>query len=136
MLITCLLIPRLSVSSPFGALLIVVALAFVNSKYWDAALFFSVPDHFTTRAAFLFLTNGLIFWILVKLLPGIEVEGILPALLAPIVFTGVSLIINRYGDQVDWMAILDYVIQTLKTLKGYFDHAELQSRLLNATQLA
>ena len=127
MLLTALLIPKLRISSPFGALATVIALAFVNSKLWDAALFFSVPDSFTTKALMLLLANGTIFWILVKLLPGIEVDEFLPALAAPLVFTLCSLVIDHYGSQVDWVKVLDFLIDGLRGARSYFGNGAVPS---------
>ena len=101
MMVTALLIPRLTITSIFGALGIVIGIALVNAKLWDAALFFSVPDSFTVHTATLLIANGLIFWILVKLLPGIQVEGLLPALAAPVVFTGCSMLIGAVSPHID-----------------------------------
>ena len=120
MMVTALLIPKLKVTGPFGALTTVVALAFINSKVWDAALFFHIPDTLTVQALTLFLTNGIIFWILIKILPGIEVEGVAPALIAPVVFTITSWVISEYGSQVNWAAVLEFVIQMLESLKSHF----------------
>ena len=80
MLLTAALIPRLRITSIFGAIGIVACLGFVNSTVWDAALFFSVPSSFTMQAITLLLSNGVLFWILVKVLPGIEVRGVAAAL--------------------------------------------------------
>ena len=101
MLLTCLLIPNLTVSGPIPAFLTVVALGFVNAKAWDTALFFQIPNQVSYQALTLFLANGIIFWIVVKVLPGIEVKGVLPALIAPVVFTICSLVIDTYGKDVD-----------------------------------
>ena len=38
---------------------------------------------------------------LVKLLPGIEIEGFAAAFVAPVVFTALSLLISAYGRDVD-----------------------------------
>lgn len=105
MLLTAFLIPNLTITNPLGALLTVVALAFINSSIWDAALFLQVPDSITMHTAMLFLSNGLIFWILVKLLPGIECKGFLPALIAPVVFTLCSLVISKYLQHIDWIEL-------------------------------
>ena len=121
MCITAFLIPRLRITGIFGALFTVVALAFVNSTLWSTALFFQVPDHFTTHAAFLFIANGLIFWILVKILPGIEVKGFLPAFAAPIVFTLCSMVIAKYGDKVPWSDIWELTKIVFAKGKTYFD---------------
>lgn len=120
MLITAFLIPRLHITSIFGALLTVVALAFINSKIWDAALFFQIPDDLSYQTILLFLTNGIIFWTLVKVLPGIEVTSFLAALVAPIVFTATSLVISKYAHYIDWMAILDKAIEILNSIRSYF----------------
>lgn len=123
MLITAALIPNLRITSIFGAILIVVALAFVNSKVWDAALFFHIPNTLSYQSLLLFLTNGLIFWLLIKILPGIEVDGIIPALVAPIIFTLTSLVISKFAAEIDWLAILDKIITVLQNLRDYFQEA-------------
>src|SRR3990172_11967686 len=87
MMLTALLIPKLRITSLLGASLTVLALGLLNATLWDAALFFQIPHAFSTQALVLLAANGAIFWILVKILPGIEIDGVLPALAAPIVFT-------------------------------------------------
>lgn len=121
MLVTALLIPGLKVSGPLGALTTVIAIAFFNSQAWDAALFFQIPDEITIHTGLLFLTNGILFLILVKLLPGIEVEGIMPALIAPVVFTATSLVISHYRVDIDWAQVIDYGIGVLEYIKSYFE---------------
>ncbi len=120
MALTFGLIPNLRVTHFLGATLMVVALALVNTHLWDAALFFEIPDHFSWRVAGLLLANGLIFWVIAKLLPGIEVEGILPALVAPLVFTGCSLLINRYGSHIDWNGLGATIAGYFAEVKNYF----------------
>ena len=107
LLITAALLPNLRVTSIFGAVLTTLVLGFINSHYWSAAMFFSVPDSLTNRAIFLFVANGALFWIVVKLLPGIEIDGILIALVAPVVFTLCSLAINEYAPRIDWHHLLN-----------------------------
>ncbi|RMG42284.1 MAG: hypothetical protein D6719_06745 [Candidatus Dadabacteria bacterium] len=119
MLITALLIPGLKVSGPIPAFFTVLAIAFVNSKVWDAALFFQVPSGFTVQTGVLLLTNGVLFWIIVKFLPGIEVEGFMPAVAAPVIFTVTSLLISTYGQNIDWARVLDFIINLLEYLKEY-----------------
>ena len=128
MLITAFLIPNLRITSIFGAIFIVIALAFVNSKIWDAALFFHIPDTISAHSLLLFLTNGIIFWVLIKLLPGIEVNGFLPALAAPIIFTVTSILIANYAEYIDWIALLDQLIEFLQNVRSYF-HQELGETL-------
>lgn len=120
MLLTALLIPGLKVTSPLGAFGAVVALALVNAKLWDAALFFHIPDQLTTQVLLLLLANGAIFWIIVKLLPGIEVKGVIPALVAPVVFTVSSVIISTYLQDVDWAKVWNHVQSFVITIRQYF----------------
>ena len=129
MMATAVVLPRLRITGPVGAFLMVLGLALVNAKIWDAALFFNIPETLTAHAALLFLTNGVIFWTLVKLLPGIEVQGILPALIAPIVFTAFSLAIHHYGREIDWVAVLNWVIGILEHLKEFLQTNPPQSDL-------
>ncbi len=123
MCLTALFIPGLRVTSPFGALAAVVALAFVNSKVWDAALFFSIPDEFSIKTASLFLTNGVIFWVLVKLLPGIEVKGVLPALVAPLIFTLTSVFISEHAADIDWGKVLEQGAAYVKQVRDFFQNS-------------
>jgi putative membrane protein len=120
MMITAFLIPGLQVNGPFGALLTVVGLAFVNTKVWDAALFLSVPNTITVQAATLILVNGAIFWILVKILPGIEVQGIVPAIAAPIIFSICSVLISQHGKDIEWKKIGQAVAAEFGELRGQF----------------
>ena len=119
MLLTALLIPGLKVTGPVGALTTVVALAFVNSKVWDAALFFQIPASISSHAIALVLANGILFWILIKILPGIEVEGFWPAIVAPLVFAACSLAISQFADQIDWVLVLETVIDLLQQAKEF-----------------
>jgi len=78
MMLTALVIPGLRITSIFGAIGIVLALAIVNQTVWNAAMFETIPHAATVQALVLVVANGAIFWILAKLLPGIEVKGVLP----------------------------------------------------------
>lgn len=117
MLLTALLIPRFRIHGPLAALFLVVVLTVVNSTVWDIALFLKIPDAVSTHALTIVIANGVIFWILVKLLPGIEVNGILPALAAPIVFSIVSIFTYRYGREIDWMKVFDQVVQAVSQIR-------------------
>jgi putative membrane protein len=120
MVITAALIPGLTIRGISGAFGIVAALALVNATLWDAALFFQVPDHISSQVLLLLLANGVLFWVLVKLLPGIEVEGVLPALVAPLVFTLLSLIISYYGRDIDWAAVWESTANVIEGLRDHF----------------
>lgn len=118
--LTIFLIPRLYVTSLFGTIFILFSISLLNAFVWDAALFFSIPTSLTSSAITLFFVNGLLFWVLVKILPGIEVDGVFPALLAPIVFTIVSVLLNSYGKSIDWISIVVMIFDFLFELKKSF----------------
>lgn len=118
MIATGAVVPGFKVTNPLGAVLMVVALAFVNAHIWDAALFFELPDSLTHRTLTLLVTNGVIFWVLVKVLPWIEIKGCLPALLAPIVFTLFSIGIGYLAENVDWTKTWNLVVAYLQHLRS------------------
>lgn len=124
MLITCYLIPRLRVRSIFAAFVTVLCLAFVNSHIWSAALFFEIPDTFTHRTVVLLLANGLIFWLVVKVVPGIDIEGFLPAIVAPVVFTVTSLLIATCAPLIDWQNVIKTTGKTISEVKSYVDETK------------
>lgn len=122
MMITVFLIPRLTVRGPIPAFLTVLSLAFINAHLWNAALFFSIPDSFTVKALLLLVINGLIFWVVVKVLPGIEIKGLLPALAAPLVFTICSLVLSEVNSRMDWSKIGKTTLQMIQETKEYLEH--------------
>jgi putative membrane protein len=124
MMLTCFFIPRLRVSGPIPAFITVVVLAFINAHYWDAALFLQIPNTPTMHAVSLVLVNGIIFWIVVKLLPGIEVEGFLPALVAPVVFSVLNLVIGHYAPQVDWAKLLKQGEAVVSQARDYYEEQQ------------
>lgn len=127
MMVTAFVLPGLTVKGPLGAFVMVVALAYVNAKVWDAALFFQLPDSLTTHTIMLFLANGVLFWILVKVLPGIEVTGVWPALVAPLVFTVLSVLVSYYLKDVDWLLVLEKSVEYIRATRDYFSSHSLSS---------
>ena len=106
LVITAAIIPGLRVTSIFGPILMVTALSITNKYLWDQTLFQTIPHEVTYNALKLLFANGLVFWVLVKLLPGIEIEGILPALVAPILLTFVGVYVMDFGGRIDWVQVL------------------------------
>lgn len=97
----------------------VIALSFVNSKIWDIALFFQIPNSLTSQAITVFFVNGLIFWALVKILPGIEIEGFVSALIAPIIFTLANLVITYIVKEYDFSDFYSFVVNIFQDIKNY-----------------
>ncbi len=117
MLITAFILPGFTVSGPLSALIAVIALAFVNTQLWDAALFFSVPNSFTIHAVTLVLANGILFWILVKVLPGINTRGIIAPLVAPILFTVISMYLHEHAKDINWNTVWQKTKSTVVEVK-------------------
>ncbi|NDC36582.1 MAG: hypothetical protein EBZ48_00855 [Proteobacteria bacterium] len=118
MLLTAFLIPGLTISGPIAAFVTVLVLSLVNTYLWDAALFLSIPLDFTTHTIALIVANGILFWVIVKILPGIAVKGLLPALVAPVVFTIFTILIQHYGPLIDWQLVLKKVAELFSTVRG------------------
>jgi len=118
--VTAAIIPGLRITSIFGAVLMVAGLALANATMWDAALFMSIPQSASLQAFMLLFSNGILFWVLVKLLPGIEVRGVLPAIAAPVVFTVFSLIISHYLKDVSWIAVGTAIFEQIQEWRGQF----------------
>lgn len=136
LLLTAFLIPGLTVSGPLSALLTVFVLSIVNTYLWDAALFLSIPNELSWHALLLLGVNGALFWIIVKVLPGIAVRGFLPALAAPVVFTITSILIHRYGHQIDWSVVLSEIRALFMQLKGFIAAAPVEQSSSNLFTLA
>ena len=117
--LTALLIPNLRITSIFGAFTSILGLALINATVWDAALFMKVPDSISTQALMLFLANGVLFFIVVKLLPGIEIKGLGAAVMAPVVFSLSSVVITEVGKDVDWAEVGKNLMHKSSELRAY-----------------
>jgi uncharacterized membrane protein YvlD (DUF360 family) len=119
MAITSGLIPRLRITSIFGPILAVIAISLVNATVWNAAMFFEIPDHLSSQVAVLLLANGAIFWVIVKILPGIEVDGILPAIVAPVLYTVLSLGVAQFHDKIPWQKMWNFSLEHVQQVREY-----------------
>lgn len=84
-------------------------------------MFFEIPDSLTLRTLLVLLINGLIFWLVVKILPGIEIDGLLPAVLAPVVFTICSLVLNEVDSRIDWPKLWQAGTQALSEARRHLE---------------
>ena len=108
--ITAFILPGLRVTSLFGPILMLVSITVVNAFLWDASLFYNIPHSLTNQAVMVMLWNAVIFWILVKLLPGIEISGFVAPILAPIIFTATTLFASQYATKVDWEKLANGIV--------------------------
>lgn len=123
MALTVGILPNLMISSIFGPVLMVAAITAVNHYFWDSALFYSLPTDFSTRTMTLLFINGALFWILVKVLPGIEMIGFLPAIAGPLVFTAVNIAIQEYGRDIDWSQLMREIRNIMHEIKMFMQSA-------------
>jgi uncharacterized membrane protein YvlD (DUF360 family) len=119
MALTALVIPNLRVTSIFGPVLAVIALALVNTTVWSSDLFSQIPGSLSTQAVTLLAINAAIFWLIVKVMPGIESKGILPVLAAPVVFTVCAMVVPQVYSRVDWKEMLAHTTRIVTEAKSF-----------------
>jgi hypothetical protein len=57
--------------------------------------------------------------VVVKILPGIETRGVLPSLIAPVIFTLCTLAVPRLLERVNWDVVLSQTTSAVSQVKGY-----------------
>ncbi len=124
------MIPGLKITNITGPILAVVTLALINSTIWSTALFLNVPDHFSIEIFTLLFSNAILFWLVVKLLPGIEIEGILPAFIAPVLYSILSIVVSRYAPMVPWAEIAHRILGFIGALKEDLSKTQQKTSLL------
>lgn len=124
MLITAIALKGFTISNPLSALFLVISLGFVNSHIWDTALFFNIPNQLSIHSVTLLCSNAVLFWIMVKLLPGISIKGIIAPLLAPIIFTITSILISEYGNNIDWNYLYKTTYEAIQKVKEFIQSAK------------
>lgn len=117
--LTALILPGLKINSLFSLVGLVVIITFVNAHFWDAALFYSIPDSLSLRAISTLILNGLIFFVLVRVLPGVECRGLFTAIISPVLFTFLTITLSYYGEDVNWQSVGSFILGIVDALKGY-----------------
>jgi len=79
----------------FGAALIgALVLGLVNALVWPVMVLLTLPLTIITFGLFLLVINALMLWLVGALVPGIRVQGFMPALLGSLLLTVLNLIIR------------------------------------------
>lgn len=117
--LTALLLPGLKINSLFSLVGLVIIIYLTNAYLWDAALFFSIPNSLSLRALYTLICNGLLFFVLVRILPGVECRGIFTAIITPVLFTILTVTLSHYGEEVNWQNVGMFILNIVDTLKGY-----------------
>jgi len=92
------IIPGISVSSFWAALLVVVIMGLINMFVRPILTFITLPINFLTLGLFTFILNALLFMLAGYIAPGFSVNGFWSALLGSLLLSLLSLPINRIGD--------------------------------------
>ena len=96
----------------------------VNAFLWDTSLFFHIPKDLSTHAALIVFWNALIFWFLVKIIPGVEIRGIVAPLLGPILITITTLLAGKYATQIDWGKLANGVVNEVQEQRDLLKRSE------------
>jgi putative membrane protein len=78
----------------FGpALLGALVLGIVNAIVRPVMVFLTFPLTLVTLGLFLFVVNALMLWLMAALVPGVRIQGFLPALLGSLLLTVLNIVI-------------------------------------------
>lgn len=130
MCITALILPGFKVTSLLGPITAVIALGFINMLYWDSELFHLIPDAFSIRVLSLLGINALIFFIVIKILPGIEIDAVFPAIAAPVLFSALTILLKQYAPELTFAEMASLAGDVLLNLRNYFLKQAEQEALL------
>ena len=84
------LMPSIQVSSFGAALVAALVLGLVNAVVRPILVLLTLPVTILTLGLFIFVLNGLLFWMVGSWLQGFEVAGFWPAVFGAIVFSIIS----------------------------------------------
>ena len=84
------LMPSIEVSSFGAALVAALVLGLVNAFVRPVLVLLTLPVTILTLGLFIFVLNGLLFWMVGSWLQGFEVAGFWPAVFGAIVFSIIS----------------------------------------------
>lgn len=96
LLVVDIIFPGVNLASFPAALLAGVAIGLVNAFIKPVLSLLSLPVNFLTLGLFSFVINGFCFWLASVVVPGFSVQGLLSFLLAPVVLSLASTVINNY----------------------------------------
>lgn len=97
--ISYLLIPGISFSGFYAALITVFVLGLVNAVIRPLVLLLTLPLNIVTLGLFTFVVNGLMFWLVSTVVKGFEVSGFWAAFFGALILTVVSWIVSSFLRQ-------------------------------------
>lgn len=96
---TAWIIPGISVSSFFSALLVCVILGLINTFVRPIVEFISLPVNFLTLGLFSFVINALLLMLAGAITPGFEVDGFWSAIFGSILLSIFAGWVGKIGSQ-------------------------------------
>ncbi len=90
------LIPGISVSSFYIALIVALFLGIVNAIIRPILVILTLPINILTLGLFIFIINGFLFWFLSTFIKGFYVDGLWVAILGALVVSVFSYLGNRF----------------------------------------
>jgi putative membrane protein len=88
------IVPGIEVAGVSSALISVLILAFINTLIRPLIILLTLPATILTLGFFIFVINGLLFWLAGSLLPGFHVNGFMNAVLGAILYSIISWILH------------------------------------------
>ena len=89
------IIPGISVSNFYVALLVSLLLGFINVLIRPILIILTLPINILTLGLFSFVINALLFWSVSALVSGFSVDGFLPALVGSLFVSTVSFLLHK-----------------------------------------
>lgn len=104
LLATAYIVPGFKVENFTSAILASIVLGVVNTFIKPALSFITAPLTIITLGLFAFVVNAVVLFIVAWIVPGLEIEGWLPAILGGIVLAVVSTILSSVLKDLGKMA--------------------------------
>ena len=99
-MITAYIVPGFHVNDFKTALLAAVVLAIINTFIKPVLLFLTFPLTIITLGLFIFVVNAIVLYLAALVVPGLRIEGFLPAILAAVVLSVVSTILSMLAKDI------------------------------------
>ena|SRR5581483_9194868 len=87
---TAYLVPGFHVANFQTAIVAAIVLAIINTFIKPVLVFLTLPITMLTLGLFIFVVNAVVLWIATAIVPGLTVDGFLPAILAALVLSVIS----------------------------------------------
>lgn len=93
LLLVARLVQGINITGFGSALLGAIVLGLVNAFVRPLIVFFTLPLTVVTLGLFLFVVNALVLWLVAVIVPGVRIEGFVPALLGSILLTVLNFLV-------------------------------------------